>query len=173
MKEEVAALVVARLAKKRGMHAVGGVSGLYICAQGGGRASWTLRHSGPDGKRHDMGLGSYRKLTLADAREHARKQHALILQGIDPIVARDEQRDVTVHGFRSTFRNWSAERTSYPRELAELALAHMVGSAVENAYRRTDLLEKRARLMGDWARYCATIPKATGEVVVPIKRGAK
>lgn len=60
----------------------------------------------------------------------------------------------TVHGFRSTFRDWSAERTNIPREIAELCLAHFVGNAVERAYRRSDLLEKRRNLMERWARFC-------------------
>ena len=64
--------------------------------------------------------------------------------------------DITVHGFRSTFRDWSAEQTSYPSELLEMALAHTVGSKVEAAYRRSDMVEKRRRLMADWGRYCAT-----------------
>lgn len=61
---------------------------------------------------------------------------------------------VTVHGFRSTFRQWAAEQTSYSREVCELALAHTVGSQVEAAYQRSDLLEKRAALMREWANYC-------------------
>lgn len=61
---------------------------------------------------------------------------------------------VTTHGFRSSFRDWAAETTSYPRELAEMALAHTIENKVEAAYRRGDLLEKRAELMSDWARYC-------------------
>jgi integrase len=61
---------------------------------------------------------------------------------------------VSVHGFRSTFRDWAAERTALPRELAEMALAHSVGSAVEAAYRRTDLFDKRRRLMEAWAEFC-------------------
>lgn len=61
--------------------------------------------------------------------------------------------DAVPHGFRSTFRNWSAEKTDYPREVAELALAHTVGNAVERAYMRTDLFEKRRELMQDWADY--------------------
>lgn len=76
---------------------------------------------------------------------------------------------VTVHGFRSAFRTWAAERTSYPRDIAERALAHKVGSKVEQAYERTDLLEKRARLMQDWAKYCSSPPAAAAEVV-PIRR---
>jgi len=63
--------------------------------------------------------------------------------------------DVTVHGFRSSFRDWVAERTSVPHEVAEMALAHTVGSAVERAYRRGDLFDKRRQLMADWAAYCS------------------
>lgn len=72
------------------------------------------------------------------------------------------------HGFRSTFRDWAAERTSYPNHVAEMALAHVVGDKVEAAYRRGDLFEKRRRLMADWERYCAS-KKATA-VVVPLRK---
>ena len=59
------------------------------------------------------------------------------------------------HGLRSSFRNWSAEETDYPNEVCEMALAHAVGNAVEKAYRRGDLFEKRRLMMGDWANYLA------------------
>ena len=59
----------------------------------------------------------------------------------------------TVHGFRSTFRDWISERTNYPSEVAEMALAHAVGDKVEAAYRRGDLFEKRVALMSDWANF--------------------
>lgn len=72
--------------------------------------------------------------------------------------------DLTVHGFRSTFRDWAAERTNYPREVCETALAHTIGDKVEAAYRRGDLFEKRRRLMSAWARWCAT-PQPAREVV--------
>ena len=78
--------------------------------------------------------------------------------------------DVTVHGFRSGFRDWSAECTGYAHEVAEMALAHTIENKVERAYRRGDLFDKRRRLMDDWATYCATIP-AAGVNVTPI-RGA-
>ena len=78
--------------------------------------------------------------------------------------------DITVHGFRSTFRDWTAERTSFPRDLAELALAHSVGSDVEQAYRRSDMFDKRRRLMDAWATYLAK-PSSAG-AVTPI-RGAR
>lgn len=61
---------------------------------------------------------------------------------------------VTIHGLRSTFRDWAAEETDYPREVAEMALAHTVGSAVERAYRRGDLFAKRRQMMDDWERWC-------------------
>lgn len=77
--------------------------------------------------------------------------------------------DMTVHGFRSTFRDWCAEETHYPNIVAEQALAHTIGDAVEAAYRRGDLLEKRRALMADWATYCGTTPAAN---VVPLRVGA-
>ena len=62
---------------------------------------------------------------------------------------------VTVHGLRSTFRDWVAEATEYPRDVAEMALAHAIGDKVEAAYRRGDLFEKRRALMEEWARLCS------------------
>ena len=58
------------------------------------------------------------------------------------------------HGFRSTFRDWCAESTDFPREVAEMALAHAIGDKVEAAYRRGDLFDKRRQLMGQWAQHC-------------------
>jgi integrase len=72
--------------------------------------------------------------------------------------------DLTVHGFRSTFRDWAAELTSYPNHVVEMALAHVIGDKVEAAYRRGDLFEKRRRLMAEWGRYCAS-PAGKAEVV--------
>ena len=72
--------------------------------------------------------------------------------------------ELTVHGFRSSFRDWAAERTGFPAEVAEMALAHTVADAVERAYRRGDLFQKRRQLMDAWARYCAT-PAPAGKVV--------
>ena len=63
--------------------------------------------------------------------------------------------DLTVHGFRSTFRDWCAEETSYPRELAEAALAHVLSDKTEAAYQRGDLLKKRAELMQSWADFAS------------------
>jgi integrase len=77
-------------------------------------------------------------------------------------------KNATVHGFRSAFRDWCAERTNYPNEVAEMALAHTVGDKVEAAYRRGDLFEKRRRLMDEWAKFCTSPPKA-GAAIVPLR----
>ena len=69
----------------------------------------------------------------------------------------------TAHKFRSAFRDWCGEETSFPREIAEQALAHATGGAVEQAYRRGDALEKRRALMEAWAQFCE--PGAAGKVV--------
>ena len=67
--------------------------------------------------------------------------------------------DITVHGFRSTFRDWASETTSFPHEVCEQALAHAIGNKTEAAYRRGDLFEKRRKLMDAWASFCE--PKAS------------
>lgn len=72
--------------------------------------------------------------------------------------------NITSHGFRSTFRDWAAERTNIPGEVVEMALAHAVESKTEAAYRRTDLFDKRRRLMDAWAEYCVK-RKPAGKVV--------
>jgi integrase len=77
-------------------------------------------------------------------------------------------RSVTAHGFRSSFRDFAAERTAFPAEIAELSLAHTVGTAVERAYRRSDLFDKRRKLMDAWAAYCAVT--AENGAVVPLRR---
>ncbi|MFZ3325388.1 MAG: site-specific integrase [Methylocella sp.] len=76
------------------------------------------------------------------------------------LLRRMKHDDLTAHGFRSTFRDWAAERTNFPSEVAEMALAHTVSSKVEQAYRRGDLFERRWRMMTAWATFCAT-PKET------------
>lgn len=73
-----------------------------------------------------------------------------------PFLDAQSGRPVVPHGLRSTFRDWAAERTDYPSKMAELALAHDVGSAVEKAYRRSDMVEKRRQMMEDWAAFVAS-----------------
>lgn len=80
--------------------------------------------------------------------------------------------DFTVHGFRSTFRTWAAERTNFPREVAEAALAHQLKDKVEAAYQRADLIVKRAKLMQAWADYCSRM-EAPAEVVELPNRAAR
>lgn len=70
------------------------------------------------------------------------------------VLRRMGRADVTPHGFRSTFRDWAAERTNFPREVVEMALAHAIGNKVEEAYRRGDLFGKRSELMDAWAEFC-------------------
>jgi integrase len=75
---------------------------------------------------------------------------------------------LTVHGFRSSFRDYVAERTNFPREIAEAALAHTLRDATEAAYQRGDMLERRRRLMNDWATFCVS-GEAPDSKVVPIR----
>jgi integrase len=104
---------------------------------------------------HTMQRGVY---VFGGARKIARD--ALLRQ------LRQMGRDEAVHGFRSTFATWAAERSNFPHEVCELALAHTVGSAVERAYQRGDLFEKRRQLAEAWAAFCGRVePVATGEVV--------
>jgi integrase len=86
------------------------------------------------------------------------------------LLRRMERGDLTAHGFRSTFRDWAAERTNFPSEVVEMALAHAVGSKVEAAYRRGNLFQKRQHLMDAWAEFCTAAP-AEDDKVVPL-RGA-
>lgn len=85
------------------------------------------------------------------------------------MLMRRMKQECTVHGFRSAFRDWAAERTGYAHEVCEMALAHVIGNKSEAAYRRGDLFEKRRRLMDDWASYCAG-GGAAGANVTPLRR---
>jgi integrase len=80
------------------------------------------------------------------------------------VLDRMNRHDIVPHGFRSTFRDWAAERTDYPAEVAEMALAHAVSDKVEAAYRRGDLVDKRRGLMNAWASHCITF-RPPGRVV--------
>lgn len=79
--------------------------------------------------------------------------------------------DLTAHGFRSTFRDWAAETTNFPREVAEAALAHAVGDRVEAAYRRGDLFEKRRKLMEAWGGYCTSQARECGAAAASQREG--
>jgi integrase len=82
------------------------------------------------------------------------------------LLRRMRQGELTVHGFRSAFRDWAGNETPFAREIAEAALAHVIGDAAERAYRRGDALEKRRAMMEAWAQWCE--PKAAN--VVPFAR---
>ena len=71
-----------------------------------------------------------------------------------PMLLRRLKKDVTVHGFRSSFRDWVAEETDHSHEVAEMSLAHTIGNKVESAYRRGNLRERRRELLQDWQNYC-------------------
>ena len=85
------------------------------------------------------------------------------------VLRRLRRDDITVHGFRSTFRDWASECTSFSREVSEMALAHTIPNAVEAAYRRGDLLLKRQMLMRDWAAYCDKVLGSSADVVPLLK----
>ena len=82
---------------------------------------------------------------------------------MEMVLRRMKIENATVHGFRSSFRDWAGNETGYPRELIETALAHVIGDKAEQAYRRSDALEKRRNLMEAWAGYCE--PKRTANIV--------
>src|SRR4029078_5335702 len=85
------------------------------------------------------------------------------------LLRRMERADITTHGFRSAFRDWASEVTSFPHQVAEAALAHAIESKTEAAYRRGDLLAKRRAMMDAWANYVDPSSKAK---VIPLTRGA-
>ena len=89
------------------------------------------------------------------------------------VLRRMNRSDITAHGFRSTFRDWCSERTNYPRDVAEMALAHAIGDKVEAAYRRGDLFEKRRLMMRDWGKFTGKVQTVAAVVSIKGKvRGA-
>ncbi len=80
------------------------------------------------------------------------------------LLKRMDRRDITVHGFRSSFMDWAHERTSYPKHVIDMALAHAIGDKVEKAYRRGELFGKRQRLMEDWAQF-VMMPQPEAKVI--------
>ncbi len=132
-------------------------------------AVWTIpagRMKG--GKQHRVPLSGAALAVLADMK--AKRLNDIVFPGIrdkkplsDMSLAKALKSagggDFTVHGFRSTFRDWATEIAQSPREIAEAALSHAVGDAVERSYARSDALERRRALMSDWAAYCAKSTK--------------
>ena len=99
-------------------------------------------------------------------RMHEEKKRVDGIGWVDPKL---NNRVITSHGFRSAFRDWAGETTSYPREVIEHALAHSLADKAEAAYQRGTLFEKRKGLMADWARYCDTVQTAKGDNVISIQ----
>ena len=97
-----------------------------------------------------------------------RMQSASIDKGGKGYLDARQCRVVSPHGFRSSFRDWADERTAYPWEMKEMALAHTIANKAEAAYRRGDLFEKRRRMMDDWAKYCGAI-EAKADNITPIR----
>jgi integrase len=87
---------------------------------------------------------------------------------MEMVLRRMKVQDATVHGFRSSFRDWAGNVSNFPREITETALAHVIGDKAEQAYRRSDALEKRRKLMDAWATYCE--PNSSNNVVQMGKR---
>jgi integrase len=139
------------------------------------RAEWTIPAARMKaGKDHRVPLS---ETALAILREMAalkdgsgvvflgqRKSVPMSGMTLTAVLRRMGKGELTAHGFRSTFRDWAAEATHHPNHVVEQALAHTIGSAVEAAYRRGDLLAKRRALMDDWAAYLA---KPAAKVVRP------
>ena len=135
-------------------------------------ALWTIPAGRMKGKKeHRVPLTEQALAVLREALvlQVSDNQAAPIFAGQDParglsnmtmtiMLRRLGHGDLTVHGFRSTFRDWCAEATAYPRELAEVALAHAIGGKTEAAYQRGDLLDKRRQMMTDWASFATTPP---------------
>lgn len=117
------------------------------------------------GRDHRVPLSTHAKAILTTMEELKLGDTNVVFPGIrdrkplsdmtlTAVLKRMERTDITVHGFRSTFRDWAAEVTHYPREMAEMALAHTVSDQVEAAYRRGDMFEKRRKMMADWDAFC-------------------
>jgi integrase len=129
------------------------------------------------GKEHkvplaDRALEVLKSLPREDGNPHVfigpKAGEGLSNMAMTSTLRRMERSDITVHGFRSCFMDWAHDRTAFPKVVIDMALAHAVGDKVEAAYRRSDLFEKRKRLMAEWARYCVTKPAVTGAKVVAL-----
>ena len=84
----------------------------------------------------------------------------------------NRQEPITTHGFRSAFRDWAGDRTAFARDVVEAALAHAIENKTEAAYRRSDALEKRRKLMTAWAAYCSSVAKEKSGKVTLLRRTA-
>jgi len=129
--------------------------------------TWTIPGSRMKAnKTHRVPLSTRALEILASLPREGERVFGLTHTSMLELLRRMGYDSVTVHGFRSSFRDWAAERTNYPNHVAEAALAHAVADKVEKAYRRTDLFEKRRRLMADWAIWCSRpVPVEPGKII--------
>lgn len=117
-------------------------------------------HRIPLSKRSVQILGKMQELRVSDfVFPGGVKDRPLSSMVFLMLLRRLGRNDITAHGFRSTFRDWAAERTDFPNEVVEMALAHTINNKVEAAYRRGDLFEKRRQLAEAWAEFCASAPR--------------
>jgi integrase len=129
-----------------------------------GRAVWTVPAARMKaGREHRVPLSGraiaiLRGLAASNQGEFAfagrRLSKPLSGMAMEMVLRRMHITDATVHGFRSSFRDWAGNVSTFPREIIETALSHVVGDQAEQAYRRSDALEKRRQLMEAWASYC-------------------
>jgi integrase len=140
------------------------------------RKVWTiLAHRMKAGREHRIPLSDRALAILIEMRDLGDPVHVfsgqrrgkpLSAMAMEMVLRRMEITGATVHGFRSSFRDWAGNCTNFPRELAEHAMSHVIGDKAEQAYRRDDALERRRPLMQAWAKFCE--PTARG-VVVPMR----
>ena len=145
------------------------------------RAVWTIPAAWMKaGREHRVPLSS-RTVSilkpLADAKQGdyvfagQRRNKPLSGMAMEMLLRRMKIENATVHGFRSSFRDWAGNVSSFPREVTETALAHVIGDKSEQAYRRSDAIEKRRKLMEAWANYCE--PRTTANIVPMKKTGRR
>jgi integrase len=124
----------------------------------------------------DRAIAILKALPREDGNPHVfigtKKGRGLSNMSMSVLLKKRMQYDCTVHGMRSSFRDWCAEMTAYPREVAELALAHLVGTEVERAYLKTDMLDRRKPMMQQWADYCAGKAVTPSATVIPLRGAA-
>jgi integrase len=141
--------------------------------------TWTIEPERMKAAREHRVPLSKRSVAILDKMNEARtgdhvfpgsvRGRPLSVMAMDMVLRRMGER-VTVHGFRSSFRDWAGNETPFPRELAEHALAHVMGDKAEQAYRRSDALEKRRKLMDTWGAYCE--PRTASDAMVVLLRRA-
>jgi integrase len=145
------------------------------------RAVWTLpARRMKAGREHRVPLSARALRILKMMEEDGRqtfvfpgqmKDRPLSVMALEMVLRRMKIEHATVHGFRSAFRDWAAESTNFANEVCEAALAHVIENKAEAAYRRTDLFEKRRKLMEAWASYCT--PKAARVLEFKRARGSR